>query len=93
MSNIPEISKLVEYAVLEQILKHFQENNLLHPNHHGFLPSRSTLTALLQIYDLWLTAAENKELSAGLFLDLSAAFDVIDHSVLFDKFHLFCLKC
>ena len=40
VSNIPEISKLVEYAVLEQILKHFQENNLLHPNHHGFLPSR-----------------------------------------------------
>ena len=39
----------------------------------------------MQIYDLWLTAAENKELSAGLFLDLSSAFDVIDHSLLFDK--------
>ena len=51
VSNIPEVSKLVEYAVLDQLFKHFYENELLHPNHHGFLPSHSTLTALLQIYD------------------------------------------
>ena len=85
VSNIPEVSKLVEYAILEQLLKHFQENKLLHPNHHGFLPSRSTLTALLQIYDAWLSAAENRELSAGLFLDLSSAFDIIDHNILLEK--------
>ena len=91
VSNIPEISKLVEYAVLEQLMKHFQENELFHPNHHGFLPAHSTLTALLQIYDSWLLAAENRELSAGLFLDLSSAFDIIDHEILFCKLKLYGL--
>ena len=91
VSNIPEVSKLVEYAILHQLLKHFQENDLIHQNHHGFLPSRSTLTALLQIYDMWLSAAENRELSAGLFLDLSSAFDIIDHGILFQKLQAYGL--
>ena len=85
VSNTPEISKLLEYAVLEQLLKYFQENKLFHPNHHGFLTLHSTLTALLQVYDSWLVAAEGKELSAGLFLDLSSAFDIIDHRILLEK--------
>ena len=89
VSNIPEISKLVEYAILEQLFKHFHENDLFHPNHHGFLPSHSTLTALLQIYDGWLSAAESRELSASLFLDLSAAFDIIDHRILLEKLSLY----
>ena len=70
-------------------MQHFQNNGLFHPNHHGFLPHRSAATALLQIYDLWLAAAENKELSAGLFLDLSAEFDIIDHEVLCEKLSLY----
>ena len=71
VSNIPKISKLVQYAVLEQMMKYFQENMLFHQNHHGFLP--------LQVYDSWLVAAENRDLSAGLFLDLSSAFEFIEY--------------
>ena len=89
VSNIPEVSKLVEYSVLDQLLQHFQGNNLFHPNHHGFLPNHSTATALLQVYDLWLSAAEHHELSAGLFLDLSAAFDIIDHNILCEKLRIY----
>ena len=89
VSHIVEISKATEYAVLEQLLEHFQVNGLFHPNHHGFLPNRNTTTALLQIYDIWVSAAENKELSAALFIDLSAAFDIVDHSILLDKLRLY----
>ena len=89
VSNISEVSKLVEYTVLDQLLQHFQGNKLFHPNHHGFLPNHSTATALLQVYDLWLSAAEDHELSAGLFLDLSAAFDIIDHSILCEKLRIY----
>ena len=46
----------------------------------GFLETTAA-TALIQLYDMWLSAAENKELSAALLLDLSAAFDIVDHKI------------
>ena len=85
VSHIVEVSKLLEYAVHDQVMSHFIEKGLFHRNHHGFLPNHNTTTALLQIYDLWLSSAENKEITAALFLDLSAAFDIVDHKILLDK--------
>ena len=74
VSHIPELSKLEEYAVFDQVSSHFTLHGLFHPNHHGFLPGQNTTTALLQLYDLWLNSAEDKDLTVALFLDLSAAF-------------------
>ena len=85
VSHIVEVSKIAEYAVLDQVLDHFEANQLFHPNHHGFLPNRNTATALLQIYDIWLSNAEEKKFTGSIFLDLSAAFDIVDHRILLDK--------
>ena len=83
------MSKLAEAAVYEQVENHFTRNNLWHPNNHGFKTAHSTATAISQLYDLWIRAAENKKLTAALLLDLSAAFDVVDHSILLDKLKLY----
>ena len=89
VSHISEVSKLVEYAVFDQLMDHFVNNNLFHSNHHGFVPKHNTVTALAQLYDIWLEASENKEMSAALLLDLSAAFDLIPHSILLKKMKLY----
>ena len=60
-----------------------------HPNHHGFKANHSTSTAISQIYDFWIKSAENKELTAALLLDLSAAFDVVDHQILLEKLQMY----
>ena len=85
VSHIIELGKIIEYVVYDQVYNHFKDNKLFHGNHHGFLGHHSTATALIQLFDLWLTAAENKELSAALLLDLSAAFDIVDHRILLQK--------
>ena len=41
--------------------------------------------------DIWLEALEDNEVSAVVMLDMSAAFDVVDHGILLDKLHLFGL--
>ena len=89
VTDIVFVSKLAEAAVLQQISEHFSENKLWHPNHHGFRPNHSTATAITQLYDIFIRGAENKELTAALLLDLSAAFDVVDHQILLQKLRLY----
>ena len=85
VAHIIEVGKLAEMIIHEQVYNHFEEHGLFHSNHHGFRSQHSTSSALIQLYDMWLSAAENTELSAALLLDLSAAFDIVDHSILLKK--------
>ena len=83
------LSKIMEKAVFQQVIKYMETNHLLHPSHHGFRKSHSTTTALLEMYDTWLEAFEDNKISAVVMLDLSAAFDVVDSSILLDKLELY----
>ena len=49
-----QTGKLVEYVKKDQIVNHFIQQNLFHPNHHGGLVNHSTCTALLQLHDIWI---------------------------------------
>ena len=89
VSHLVEVGKLVEYAVYDQVTKHFLSHNLFHRNHHGGLPHHSTGTALIQIHDLCLEAAEKKQLTAALLLDQSAAYDLLDHCILLKKLEVY----
>ena len=64
VSHLAEVGLLVERAISEQILDHFISNKIFHPNHHGGIPNHGTNTALIQLYDSILTAAEEQKLSA-----------------------------
>ena len=85
LSNLSEVSKLVEMTIHDQVYEYLVNEELLHPYHHGFLKHHSTATALQQLVDLWMRAADQGKLSASLLLDLSAGFDVVNHKLLLLK--------
>ena len=89
VSNLIYVGMICGKVVAEQLLNHFVDNNLWHPNHHGFRSNNSTATALIQLYDKWITAVENGEFTAALLLDLSATFDLVDHQILLGKLRLY----
>lgn len=85
ISNLPFVSKLLEKVILSQLQEHLLANGLLDTFQSAYKKNHSTETALLHISDLLLSSADNKETSVLALLDLSAAFDTIDHSILLSR--------
>ena len=83
ISNLPFLSKILEKVVLHKLLSHLQENNLSNPFQSAYRAGYSTETVLLRIVNDILSALDNDNISVLLLLDLSAAFDTLDHQILF----------
>ena len=84
VSNLPFISKIVEKAVLSQLFKHCEGNAPLPNLQSGFRRFHSTETALLKVQSDILLSMDRQEITLLVLLDLSAAFDTIDHQILFN---------
>ena len=82
ISNLPFLSKILEKVVLHKLLSHLQENNLSNPFQSAYRAGWNTETVLLRIVNDILSALDNDSISVLLLLDLSAAFDTLDHQIL-----------
>ena len=82
VSNLTFISKLIEKVVANQFISHLKENSLLETFQSAYKPGHSTETALLRVSNDILRAIDDKQCVALTLLDLSAAFDTIDHNIL-----------
>ncbi len=73
--------------VLQQLLEFLNENSILEMFQIGFKVAHSTESALLKVfYDIFLALEKGKEKGVILvLLDLSAAFDIIDHEILISR--------
>ena len=92
VSILSPLSKILEKLMFEQIYKHFDANKLFHENLHGFRENRSTETALLTMYDRWARAASLNMISGAVLIDLSSAFDLVDHDLLLKKLKIYGFK-
>ena len=71
--------------MFNQIVEYLMTNEYLHPNHHGLRTHHSTTTAMIQMYDSWVQAVDKGQLPGVCMLDMSAAFDLVDHEFLLEK--------
>ena len=86
------LSKILEKIVYGQVYEYFTVNKIFDPNLHGYRQHRSTQTALMVMYDRWVQAAAAGQLSGAVLLDLSAAFDLVDHELLSKKLRIYGLE-
>ena len=82
VSNLLFISKILEKMVLTQLRNHLSSNNLLEICQSAYRKDHSTETAVLSVLDGLLVSANERLVSLVALLDLSAAFDTLDHTIL-----------
>ena len=87
ISNLSFISKLVEKYVASQIRQYMESNDLFNVFQSAYRPAHSCETGLGRIQVYILHSLDNRNTVILVLLDLSAAFDTVDHRLLLDKLH------
>ena len=85
ISNLSFMSKVVERIVVRQLSEYFTANSLLPKFQSGFRRHHSTESALLRVLSDIFSATDKGEVSLLALLDVSAAFDTVDHSILLNR--------
>lgn len=83
VSVLPCLSKVLERLVFNRCTEFIDNNNLL--NEFGFRAKHSTYMAIMHLVDKINTAVDQDKTTLGVYLDLSKAFDTIDHNILLYK--------
>ena len=79
ISNLSFLGKLIERVVLSRLNEHLEQNNLNISEESAYKKNHSTETILLKVTNDLLIACDNKSATVVMMLDLSAAFDTVDH--------------
>ena len=84
VNNLPFLSKVVEKCMLAQLKLHLRDEHLLPDYISAYRESHSCETTLLKLSNDILINMDQRNISPLMALDLSAAFDTVDHEVLID---------
>uniref|UniRef100_A0AAX7SWL5 Reverse transcriptase domain-containing protein n=1 Tax=Astatotilapia calliptera TaxID=8154 RepID=A0AAX7SWL5_ASTCA len=82
ISKLPFLAKILEKVVLLQLQTFLDENNINDKFQSAFKQHHSTESALLRVFNDLLLMADNGRPSVLVLLDLSSAFDMVDHNIL-----------
>jgi len=85
ISNLTVISKLLERLVARQLVAYLDNHHLLPTNQSGFRRGYSTETATIRVLSDLLDAVDRGDTAALVLLNLSAAFDTVDHEILLER--------
>ncbi|KAJ8017557.1 hypothetical protein HOLleu_44948 [Holothuria leucospilota] len=89
ISVLPIVSKIIERAVHKALYEYLSKNKLLCDNQSGFRPAHSCETALINMVDTWLENIDKGLYTGIILIDLSKAFDTVNHDILLNKLKVY----
>ena len=85
ISDLPVLSKISERLIFNRVMSYLNNSNILPTHQSAYRHHHSTEMVVTKVYSDILGAADDGKLSLLILLDLSAAFDLVDHSILLKR--------
>ena len=85
ISLLSIFDKIIEKLMYKQLYDFLSNNDILFNNQFGFRKNLSTSLALMQITERIRKSIDNKKFGCGIYIDLSKAFDTVNHEILLKK--------
>ena len=92
ISVLPSFSKIMEKLVYNRLMAYLTRHNILYDYQFGFRSHHDTTLAVIEMIDRITAAIDSKCYSLGIFIDLSKAFDSINHQILLEKLHHYGIR-
>ena len=91
ISSLHFLSKILDKVVLQQLSDHLNATDTLEPFQSAYRADHSTETLLLRVTNYLIMACDQGSVSILSLLDLSAAFETLDHNILLKRlWHIWC---
>src|SRR5664279_1941373 len=87
ISNLSFVSKIVERVADSRFVEHVEKNSLFPVFQSAYRVHYSTETALVRVHNDMVSVIDNGEVGGLVLLDMSSAFDTVDHQVMLDVLH------
>jgi hypothetical protein len=85
ISLVLALSKVMEILMYNRLNQHLNTNDIIAPEQYGFRRGKNIDNAIFTLTNTIVNAINKKQVIAGLFCDLSKAFDSVNHSILLSK--------
>ena len=92
ISLLLTLSKVLEKLIYSRVYNFLTENGSIYDSQYGFRSKHSCEQAVLELIGNIVKGFENKEHTIATFLDLSKAFDTLDHRLLLKKMHKYGIR-
>jgi len=85
ISILSSINKIFEKILYSRLINYIDKFQLLYKYQYGFRKNHSTDHALIELVDQIRFSIDNNQMTCGIFVDLSKAFDTVNHQILLGK--------
>lgn len=92
VSLLSSFSKVFERALCDRLASFLDRNSILSDTQYGFRPKKSCHLAIYNVLNFIIERVDRGEKVAGIFFDLSKAFDTLNHGVLLNKLNIYGIR-